>query len=84
MREAEAKYHSDLDQSKDIDVDSVPLSGYTNKDLGSDKDKDSCSDTDSSIDFTTSKPKTNKFKSEECNEELTLKNYNRHIQSLKH
>ena len=84
MREAEAKYHPDLDQSKDIDVDSDPLSGYTNKDLGSDKDKDSGSDTDSSIDFTTSKPKTNKFKCEECNEELTLKNYNRHIQSLKH
>ena len=29
-------------------------------------------------------PKTNKFKCEECNEELTLKNYNRHFQSLKH
>ena len=84
MREAEAKYHPDLDQSKDIDVDSDPRSGYTNKDLGSDKDKDSGSDTDSSIDFTTSKPKTNKFKFKECNEELTLKNYNRHIQSLKH
>ena len=84
MREAEAKYHPDLDQSKDIDVDSDPLSGYTNKDLGSDKDKDSGSDTDSSIDFTTSKPKTNKFKCEECNEELTLKNYNSHIQSLEH
>ena len=84
MREAEAEYHPDLDQSKDIDVDSDPLIGYTNKDLGSDKDKDSGSDTDSSIDFTTSKPKTNKFKCEECNEELILKNYNRHIQSLKH
>ena len=84
MREAEAKYHLDLDQSKDIDVDSDPLSGYTNKDLGSDKIKDSGSDTDSSIDFTTSKPKTYKFKCKECNEELILKNYNRHIQSLKH
>ena len=84
MREAEAKYHPDLDQSKDIDVDSDQLSGYTNKDLGSDKDKDSGSNTDSSFDFTTSKPKTNKFKCEECNEELTLKNYSRHIQSLKH
>ena len=80
MREAEAKYHPDLDQSKDIDVDSDQLSGYTNKDLGSDKDKDSGSNTDSSFDFTTSKPKTNKFKCEECNEELTLKNYSRHIQ----
>ena len=83
-REAEAKYHPDLDQSKDIDVDSDPLSGYTNKDLSSDKDKDLGSDTDSSIVFTTSKPKTNKFKCEECNEELSLKNYNRHIQSFKH
>ena len=35
-REAEAKYHPDLDQSKDIDVDSDPLSGCTNKELGSD------------------------------------------------
>ena len=69
MREAEAKYHPDLNQTKDKDVDSDPRSGYTNKDLGSDKDLDSGSDTDSSIDFTTSKPKTNKFKSEGCNEE---------------
>ena len=84
MREAEAKYHPDLNQSKDIDVDSDPESGYTNKSLGSDKDKDSGSDTDSSIDFTTSKPKTTKFKCEECNEELALKNYSCHIQSLKH
>ena len=52
--------------------------------MGSDKDKYSGSHTDSSIDFTTSKPKTNKFKCEECNEELTLKNYSCHIQSLKH
>ena len=84
MREAEAKYHPDLDQSKDINVDSDPRSGYTNKDLVSDKDKDSGTDTGSSVYFTTSKPKTNKFMCEECNEELTLTNYNRHIQSLKH
>ena len=30
------------------------------------------------------KPKTNKIKCEECDEEITRKNYNRHIQSLKH
>ena len=30
------------------------------------------------------KKKTNEFEREECNEELTLKNYNRHIQSHKH
>ena len=72
------------DAKKSYDVDSDPLSGYTNKDLGSHKDKDLGSDTDSSIDFTTSKPKTNKIRCEECDEEITRKNYNRHIQSLKH
>ena len=30
------------------------------------------------------KPKTNKFKCEACNQELTQKNYNRQNQSLKH
>ena len=33
MREAEAKYHPDLDQSKDIDVDSDPLSGLSVKNV---------------------------------------------------
>ena len=47
MCEAEAKYHPDLDQSNDIDVDSDPRSGYTNKDFGSDRGKDWGSDTDS-------------------------------------
>ena len=51
MREAESKYHPDLNQTKDIDVDSDPRSGYTNKDLGSDKDKNSVSDTNPSIDL---------------------------------
>ena len=45
--EAEAQYHPNLDQSKDIDVDSDLRSGCTNKDLDSDKRRDSGSDTDS-------------------------------------
>ena len=74
MREAEAKYHPDLDSDKDKGLDS-------DKNSGSDTDRESAL----SDDFVyVQKPKTNKFKCEECNEELTLKNYNRHIQSLKH
>ena len=74
MREADAKYHPDLDSDKDKDLDS-------DKDLFSDTDRESSS----SDDFVyVQKPKTNKFKCEECKEELTLKKYNRHIQSLKH
>ena len=34
--------------------------------------------------FYVQKPKTNKIKCEECDEEITRKHYNRHIQSLKH
>ena len=74
MREAEAKYHLALDSDKDKDLDS-------DKDSGPDTDRESSS----SDDFVyVQKPKTNKFSCEECNEELTLQNYNRHIQSLKH
>ena len=72
LRKVEAKYYPDLD----------PPSGY-DKDVDSDKDKDS--DLDSFDDFVyVQKPKTNRFRCEECDEEMTRKNYNRHIQSLKH
>ena len=91
LRMVEAKYCPDLD----------PRSGYTKKDLGSDKDKDlgsdkdkdvdSDKDKDSDLDSVSSddfvyvqKPKTNKIRCEECDEEMTRKNCNRHIQSLKH
>ena len=68
LRKAEAKYFPDLGSDKDKDVDS-------------DEDKDS----DSSDDFVyVQKPKTNKIRCEECDEEITQKNYSRHIQSLKH
>ena len=74
MREAEAKYHPDLDSDKDRNLDS-------DKNSGLDADRESSS----SDDFVyVQKPKTKKFKCEECKEELSLKNYNRHIQSLKH
>ena len=91
LRKAEAKYYPDLD----------PRSGYTNKNLGSDKDEDlgsdkdkdvdSDKDKDSDLDSVSSddfvyiqKPKTNRIRCEKCDEEMTRKNYNRHIQSLKH
>ena len=83
LQKAEAKYFLDLD----------PRSGYTNKDLGYDKDKDKDvdsdkdkdSDLDSFEDFVyVQKPKTNRIRCEECDEQMTRKNYNRHIQSLKH
>ena len=84
MLEAEAKYHPDLDlrssftdQSKDLDL----RNSFIDQSKGSDRD----SDRDSSDDFVyVQKPKTNKFKCEECNEELTQKNSHRHTQSLKH
>ena len=67
-------YDKDKDKDKDVDSD---------KDVESDKDKDS--DLDSFDDFVyVQKPITNKIKCEECDEEMTRKNYNRHIQSLKH
>ena len=53
------------------------------KDVDSDKDKDS--DLDSFEDFVyVQKPKTNRIRCEECDEQMTRKNYNRHIQLLKH
>ena len=81
MRKAEAKYFPNLDlrssftdQSKDLDQ---------SNDL--DQSKDSDLDSDSSDDFVdVQKPKTNRIRCEECDEEMTRKNYNRHIQSLKH
>ena len=92
LRKVEAKYYPDFD--KDLGSDKAKdLGSDTDKDLGSgkDTDEDSYNDKDSNLDSDSSdgfvyiqKPKTNKFKCEECNEELTLKNYNRHIQSLKH
>ena len=79
LRKVEAKYYPDLD--KDLGSDKFKdLGSYKDKDLGSDKDKDvdsdknkdSYLDSDSSDDFVyIQKPKTNKFKCEECNEELT-------------
>ena len=87
LRKAEEKYFQDLDlrssftdQSKDLDQ-SNDL--YLSNDL--DQSKDSDLDSNSSDDFVyVQKPKTNKIKFEECDEEITRKNYNRHIQSLKH
>ena len=84
LRMVEAKYYPDLgmnlcsDKDKDLDSDK-------DKDVDSDKDKDSDLDSVSSDDFVyVQKPKTNKIRCEECDEEITRKNYNRHIQSLKH
>ena len=70
MRKVEAKYYQDLDQTKDLDYS---------------KDSDSDRKSSSSDDFVyDQKPKTNKFKCEACNQELTQKNYYRHDQSIKH
>ena len=74
MRKTEAKYFPDLDQSKDLDQ---------SNDL--DQSKDSDLDSVSSDDIVyVQKPNTSKIRCEECDEEITQKNYNRHIQSLKH
>ena len=84
LRKTEAKYYPDLDKDLGSDKDK-DLDSDKDKDLDSDKDKDTDRESSSSDDFVyVQKPKTNKFMCEECNEELTLKNYNRHIQSLKH
>ena len=72
LRKAEAKYFPDLD----------PRSGYTNKDSGYDKDKDKDKDVDSDKDKDSDldsfddfvyvqKPKTNRIRCEECDEEMT-------------
>ena len=67
-------YDKDKDKDKDVDSD---------KDVDYDKDKDSDLDSFDDIVYV-QKPKTNRIRSEECDEEMTRKNYNRHIQSLKH
>ena len=82
LRKVEAKYYPDFDKDLGSDKDK-DLGSDKDKDLGSDrvkdvdsdKDKDSDLDSDSSDDLVyIQKTITNKFKCEECNEELTLKN----------
>ena len=74
MRKVEEKYYPDLDQTKDRE---------SSKDLDQSKNSDSDGESSSSDDFVyVEKPKTNKFKGEACNQELTQKNYYRHNQSL--
>ena len=76
LRKVEAKFYPDLDQTKDRE---------SSVDLDQSKDSDSDRESSSSDDFVdVEKPKTNKFKCEACNQELTLKNYYRHNQSFKH
>ena len=80
----EAKYYPDLDKNLGSDKDK-DLGSDKDKDVDSDKDKDSDFDSVSSDDFVyVQKPKTNRIRCEEFDEEMTRKNYNRHIQSLKH
>ena len=79
LRKAEAKYFPDLDQSKDLDQ-----SRDLDQSNDLDQSKDSHSDSDSSDDFFyVQKPITNKIRCEECDEEISRKNYNKHIQSIK-
>ena len=88
MRKAEAKYFQDsdtrsgyTDQSKDLDL----RSSFTDQSNDLDQCKDSDLDSDSSDDFVyVQKTKTNRIRCEKCDEEMTRRNYNRHIQSLKH
>ena len=92
LRKTEAKYCPDFD--KDLGSDKDKDLGYykdKDKDLGSNKDKDVDSDKDKDSDLDSfddfvyvQKPKTNRIRCKECDEEMTRKNYNRHIQSLKH
>ena len=81
MRESllktEAKYIPDLDQSEDSDQSK-------NLDQSKDIDQSKDSDLDSESSDDVQKPKTNKFKCEACNQEITQKSYYRHNQSLKH
>ena len=84
LRKVEAKYYPDLDPRSGYDKDKDK-----NKDVDSDKDEDSDKDKDSDLDsfddfVYVQKLKTNRIRCEECDEEMTRKNYNRHIQSLKH
>ena len=66
--------NNDKDKDKDVDSD---------KDVDFDKDKDSGLDSFDDIVYV-QKPKTNRIRCEECDEEMTRKIYNRHIQSLEH
>ena len=67
MRKVEANWYPDLDQTKDRE---------SSKDLDQSKDPDSDRESSLSDDFVyVQKPKTNKFKCEACNQELTQKNY---------
>ena len=76
LRKVETKYYPDLDQTKDRE---------SSKDLDQSQDSDSDRESSSSDDFVyVQKPKTNKFKCEACNQELTQRKYYRHNQSLKH
>ena len=83
LRKVEAKYYPDLDQTKDRESskDLDLRSNFTDQSKDSDSDRESSSSEDF---FYVQKPKTNKFKCEACNQELTQKNYYRHNQSLKH
>ena len=86
MRKAEAKYFPDLDLRSSFTDQSEDLNQSKDLDQSNDLDqsKDSDLDSDSSDDFVyVQKPKTNKITCEECDEEITRKNYNRHIQSFK-
>ena len=88
MRESlpkvEAKHYPDLDKGLGSDKDK-DLGSDKDTDVDSDKYKDSDLDSVSSDDFVyVQEPKTNEIRCEECDEEMTQKNYNRHIQSLKH
>ena len=80
LKDEDRKSSRDRESSRDRDKDSD-----SDSDASKDLDKDSVSDS-SDADVFSKMPKTNsiKIRCEECNEELTQKNYGRHIQSLKH
>ena len=94
LLKAEATYSKDEDGETSKDGKSS-RDGESSKEGESsrDRDKDKDSDSDSSKDSDSSdkdvyskKPKTNssKIRCEDCNEELTQKNFGRHMQLLKH
>ena len=67
LRNVEAKYYPDLDQTKDRE---------SSKDLDQSKDSDSDRESSSSDNFIyVQKPKTNNFKCEACNQALTQKKF---------
>ena len=80
LLKSEAKYLIDEDRETSKD-------GESSRDRESSRDPDKDSDSDSSDeDVYSKKPKTDsiKIRCEECDEELTQKNYGRHIRSFKH